>query len=52
MYGEFSFNLTEFSALEALIRAKYEQKKYIDKSWVPPQISVSILFLAMEDCDR
>jgi len=27
--------------VEALIRAKYEQKKYIDKDWVPPRPSVS-----------
>lgn len=27
------------SALEALIRAKYEQKKYVDKDWIPPQLS-------------
>ena len=25
------------SALEAFIRAKYEQKKYIAKEWVPPK---------------
>lgn len=24
------------SALEAFVRAKYEQKKYIAKEWVPP----------------
>lgn len=26
------------SSLEAFIRAKYEQKKYIAKEWVPPTI--------------
>jgi len=29
--------------MEALIRAKYEQKKYIDKDWLPPRLSVSHL---------
>ena len=26
-----------FSALENFIRAKYEQKKYLAKEWVPPK---------------
>lgn len=28
--------LTSLRSLEAFIRAKYEQKKYIAKEWVPP----------------
>jgi hypothetical protein len=28
------------SGLEAFIRAKYEQKKYIAAEWVPPKIKV------------
>ena len=28
-----------FRGMEALIRAKYELKKYIDKDWQPPQLS-------------
>jgi len=31
--------------MEALIRAKYEQKKYIDKDWVPPRPSVGHLLM-------
>jgi len=40
-YVMFSVNKCSCSGLEALIRAKYEQKKYIDKDWVAPQMSVS-----------
>jgi hypothetical protein len=29
------------SALEAFIRAKYEQRKWIAKEWIPPEITVS-----------
>lgn len=29
------------SALEAFIRAKYEQRKWIAKEWIPPEIKVS-----------
>lgn len=29
------------SALEAFIRAKYEQRKWIAKDWIPPEITVS-----------
>ena len=28
------------SALEAFIRAKYEQKRYIAREWVPPKPSI------------
>lgn len=28
-------------ALESFIRAKYEQRKWIAKEWVPPEIMVS-----------
>ena len=38
----FSINECFCSALETLIRAKYEQKKYIDKDWKPPQLAVSL----------
>jgi len=40
LYSLFSINKYFCSALEALIRAKYEQKKYIDKDWVAPQLPV------------
>ena len=35
-------------ALEAFIRAKYEQRKWIAKEWIPPEITVMIdsLFLS------
>ncbi len=29
------------SALESFIRAKYEQRKWIAKEWIPPEITVS-----------
>lgn len=29
------------SALESFIRAKYEQRKWIAKDWIPPEITVS-----------
>lgn len=29
------------SALEAFIRAKYEQRKWLAKDWIPPEITVS-----------
>ena len=29
------------SALESFIRAKYEQRKWIAKEWIPPDITVS-----------
>lgn len=28
------------SSLEAFIRAKYEQKKYIAREWVPPKVTI------------
>ena len=28
-------------ALESFIRAKYEQRKWIAKEWIPPEITVS-----------
>lgn len=28
------------SSLEAFIRAKYEQKKYIAREWVPPKVAI------------
>ena len=43
IYDTFFVNKCFCSAMEALIRAKYEQKKYIDKDWVPPRPSVSHL---------
>lgn len=36
--GDFS----PFSALESFIRAKYEQRKWIAKEWIPPEITVPI----------
>ncbi len=40
------------SALESFIRAKYEQRKWIAKEWIPPEITVSsdvsvVLFLCV-----
>lgn len=32
------------SALEAFIRAKYEQKKYIAREWVPPTPTPAVSF--------
>ena len=29
-------------ALESFIRAKYEQRKWIAKEWIPPEITVPI----------
>ena len=36
------FVLTKYRALEAFIRAKYEQKKYIAKEWVPPKPKIPV----------
>jgi len=45
LFVMFFVNKCLCSGLEALIRAKYEQKKYIDKDWVAPQMSVSAYLL-------
>lgn len=31
-----------FRTLESFIRAKYEQRKWIAKEWIPPEITVSL----------
>jgi len=40
--------------LEAFIRAKYEQKKYVAREWVPPKPSIpkEVCFLFSSPCQR
>lgn len=41
-YRRIPFNALLIRALEAFIRAKYEQRKWIAKEWIPPEITVPI----------
>ncbi|XP_014674574.1 PREDICTED: stromal membrane-associated protein 1-like isoform X3 [Priapulus caudatus] len=44
---------TDSSSLEAFIRQKYEQKRYIAKEWVPPaRPTGKAILLASEDADK
>jgi len=40
------------SALEAFIRAKYEQRKWLAKDWIPPEITVSSDLIESETNSR